>query len=427
MSRVDSVRIAIEKARDARGDDAAELLAGSVVASDAFFPFPDGPLLAIDAGATALIQPGGSVRDAEVIAACDEAGRGDGVHRPPALSPLRLGGGNAPSCTCFASSAARPDGRQSAGRVPRRERGPRRPPPGHRRRARLRRDGVRRRRRRAARSGSTRPPWRSRSPGIRWWGRPGCWPASAARWRRCARRPAGSRSQRGARADLRRGSSGVGARRGSSCSSSSPDEVEALDGLPTAGTRSRVWAWIDEAAGVIRERVFAAPLRDPGGRGHRLRRRRARGPAGTHAGHPPGSRLGILAEPLAGRDGRDRRAGGARRRAGVRGLGRTVADGRDDQPVTPPTPSSICIHVGHVSLDGGRRTDSSITTLAEDDCEASRARRGSRQAPPRSPHGSWHRRARTSEPRRDTLPATFPLPSSERSSSGRDRHGENGG
>ena len=74
MSRVDSVRIAIEKARDARGDEAAELLAGSAVASDAFFPFPDGPLLAIDAGATALIQPGGSVRDAEVTAACDEAG-----------------------------------------------------------------------------------------------------------------------------------------------------------------------------------------------------------------------------------------------------------------------------------------------------------------------------------------------------------------
>jgi phosphoribosylaminoimidazolecarboxamide formyltransferase / IMP cyclohydrolase len=74
MSRVDSVRIAIEKAREARGDDADEILAGSVVASDAFFPFPDGPQLAIDAGATAFVQPGGSVRDSEVIAACDEAG-----------------------------------------------------------------------------------------------------------------------------------------------------------------------------------------------------------------------------------------------------------------------------------------------------------------------------------------------------------------
>jgi phosphoribosylaminoimidazolecarboxamide formyltransferase/IMP cyclohydrolase len=74
MSRVDSVRIAIEKAREARGDDAADVLAGAVVASDAFFPFPDGPGLAVEAGATAFVQPGGSVRDAEVIAACDEAG-----------------------------------------------------------------------------------------------------------------------------------------------------------------------------------------------------------------------------------------------------------------------------------------------------------------------------------------------------------------
>jgi phosphoribosylaminoimidazolecarboxamide formyltransferase/IMP cyclohydrolase len=74
MSRVDSVRIAIDKARDARGDEAEGLLRGSVVASDAFFPFPDGPQIAIDAGATAFIQPGGSVRDNEVVAACDEAG-----------------------------------------------------------------------------------------------------------------------------------------------------------------------------------------------------------------------------------------------------------------------------------------------------------------------------------------------------------------
>jgi phosphoribosylaminoimidazolecarboxamide formyltransferase / IMP cyclohydrolase len=74
MSRIDSVRIAIDKARQARGDDADELLAGSVCASDAFFPFPDGPQLAIEAGVTALIQPGGSKRDAEVTAACDEAG-----------------------------------------------------------------------------------------------------------------------------------------------------------------------------------------------------------------------------------------------------------------------------------------------------------------------------------------------------------------
>jgi phosphoribosylaminoimidazolecarboxamide formyltransferase/IMP cyclohydrolase len=74
MSRVDSVRIAIEKAREARSDDAGAVLADSVVASDAFFPFPDGPQQAIEAGATAFVQPGGSVRDSEVIAACDEAG-----------------------------------------------------------------------------------------------------------------------------------------------------------------------------------------------------------------------------------------------------------------------------------------------------------------------------------------------------------------
>jgi phosphoribosylaminoimidazolecarboxamide formyltransferase/IMP cyclohydrolase len=47
---------------------------GSVVASDAFFPFPDGLLAAAEAGATAVIQPGGSVKDADVIAAADEAG-----------------------------------------------------------------------------------------------------------------------------------------------------------------------------------------------------------------------------------------------------------------------------------------------------------------------------------------------------------------
>jgi phosphoribosylaminoimidazolecarboxamide formyltransferase / IMP cyclohydrolase len=74
MSRVDSVRIAIEKAREARGPDAAAMLSGSAVASDAFFPFPDGPQLAIDAGAAAFVQPGGSVRDDEVVAACDAAG-----------------------------------------------------------------------------------------------------------------------------------------------------------------------------------------------------------------------------------------------------------------------------------------------------------------------------------------------------------------
>jgi len=74
MSRVDSVRLAIDKAKDARGPDAETSLAGSVVASDAFFPFADGPQAAIEAGASAVIQPGGSKRDAEVIEACDAAG-----------------------------------------------------------------------------------------------------------------------------------------------------------------------------------------------------------------------------------------------------------------------------------------------------------------------------------------------------------------
>jgi phosphoribosylaminoimidazolecarboxamide formyltransferase/IMP cyclohydrolase len=73
MSRVDSVRLAVEKCRDARGEDSGALLAGSAVASDAFFPFADGPQLAIEAGSTAVIQPGGSKRDAEVIEACEAA------------------------------------------------------------------------------------------------------------------------------------------------------------------------------------------------------------------------------------------------------------------------------------------------------------------------------------------------------------------
>ncbi|MDQ0473872.1 bifunctional phosphoribosylaminoimidazolecarboxamide formyltransferase/IMP cyclohydrolase [Labrys wisconsinensis] len=75
MSRVDSARIAARKAEDAaRAAGLAESLTrGSVVASDAFFPFADGLDAAIEAGATAVIQPGGSMRDAEVIAAADKA------------------------------------------------------------------------------------------------------------------------------------------------------------------------------------------------------------------------------------------------------------------------------------------------------------------------------------------------------------------
>ncbi len=76
MSRVDSTRIAAQKAQDmAAALDLDELpTKGSVVASDAFFPFPDGLLTAAAAGATAVIQPGGSMRDDQVIAAADEAG-----------------------------------------------------------------------------------------------------------------------------------------------------------------------------------------------------------------------------------------------------------------------------------------------------------------------------------------------------------------
>ena len=73
MSRVDAARIAARKAEDAAKELklSAPLTEGSVVASDAFFPFPDGLLVAIEAGATAVIQPGGSMRDADVIKAAD--------------------------------------------------------------------------------------------------------------------------------------------------------------------------------------------------------------------------------------------------------------------------------------------------------------------------------------------------------------------
>jgi phosphoribosylaminoimidazolecarboxamide formyltransferase / IMP cyclohydrolase len=66
MSRVDSVRLALEKSRSD--------LSGAALASDAYFPFPDGPQLAIEAGVTSIIQPGGSVRDPEIVEAVDAAG-----------------------------------------------------------------------------------------------------------------------------------------------------------------------------------------------------------------------------------------------------------------------------------------------------------------------------------------------------------------
>jgi phosphoribosylaminoimidazolecarboxamide formyltransferase/IMP cyclohydrolase len=66
MSRVDSVKLAVMKAQSS--------LQGSVIASDAFFPFPDGVEEAAKAGAVAVIQPGGSVRDSDVIAAANRLG-----------------------------------------------------------------------------------------------------------------------------------------------------------------------------------------------------------------------------------------------------------------------------------------------------------------------------------------------------------------
>jgi phosphoribosylaminoimidazolecarboxamide formyltransferase/IMP cyclohydrolase len=66
MSRVDSVRIAIEKSQSP--------VPGSVLASDAYFPFPDGPEIALEQGVTAIIQPGGSIRDPQVVEAVDRAG-----------------------------------------------------------------------------------------------------------------------------------------------------------------------------------------------------------------------------------------------------------------------------------------------------------------------------------------------------------------
>ena len=69
MSRVDAVRIAVDKARE-HGHE----IAGAVLASDAFFPFADGPQIALDAGVAGIVQPGGSRRDAEVLASVEAAG-----------------------------------------------------------------------------------------------------------------------------------------------------------------------------------------------------------------------------------------------------------------------------------------------------------------------------------------------------------------
>ena len=71
VSRVDACRQAVAKAERFHGPTGAR---GAVAASDAFFPFPDGPEILLEAGVRVIVQPGGSVRDAEVIAAADEHG-----------------------------------------------------------------------------------------------------------------------------------------------------------------------------------------------------------------------------------------------------------------------------------------------------------------------------------------------------------------
>ncbi len=71
VSRVDACRGAVDKARTFQGEAGAT---GAVAASDAFFPFPDGPKVLLDAGVTAIAQPGGSMRDAEVLADVEAAG-----------------------------------------------------------------------------------------------------------------------------------------------------------------------------------------------------------------------------------------------------------------------------------------------------------------------------------------------------------------
>src|SRR5206468_10866868 len=85
MSRVDAVRIAIEKARE-HGHD----VEGAVLASDAFFPFSDGPQIALDAGVAAVIQPGGSRRDGEVKAAVEMVGAALVLTRRRPCRPLIL-------------------------------------------------------------------------------------------------------------------------------------------------------------------------------------------------------------------------------------------------------------------------------------------------------------------------------------------------
>ena len=84
VNRVDSCKLAVDRA--------GERAAGSVAASDAFFPFEDGPQILIDAGVKAIVQPGGSVRDELTIEAAKQGGRDDVLHRHSALCPLDIKG-----------------------------------------------------------------------------------------------------------------------------------------------------------------------------------------------------------------------------------------------------------------------------------------------------------------------------------------------
>ena len=75
MSRVDSAKIAVTKNLEMPNNTNEEnSLSGCTVASDAFFPFPDGLLIAIESGATSVIQPGGSIKDKDIISAANNAG-----------------------------------------------------------------------------------------------------------------------------------------------------------------------------------------------------------------------------------------------------------------------------------------------------------------------------------------------------------------
>ena len=81
VNRVDSCKLAVERA--------GERAKGSVAASDAFFPFEDGPQILIDAGVTAIVQPGGSMRDELTDRGGEGGRRHDVLHRHPPLRPLR--------------------------------------------------------------------------------------------------------------------------------------------------------------------------------------------------------------------------------------------------------------------------------------------------------------------------------------------------